>query len=614
MKDKNTQLQISDLKKLYNSPLPSNRNGALYNAFSYPTKISPESIGIFIACHTDVGATVLDPFAGSGTTGLATMLCDKPTKFMIDTAKSLGLNPKWGKRNAVLYELSTLGSFVSDVMCNPPSPDKFEKLAQKLLKDVESEVGNIYSVVDNDGNEGFIRYVIWSDVLECPKCKKESTFWDIAVTQKPLSISSAFKCPHCKHSDAISNIHRATENSWDVILNKNHVAKKRVPVKIYGRTGKKSWSRLVTKKDISHFKALLSPIELIDFPKHEINWGVLYRKGYHTGISHLHHFYTERNAIVFSRLWNKISSYPLEYQDALKFLLLSYNSSHSTLMTRVVVKKNSTDFVITGSQSGVLYISGLPIEKNILEGVRRKISTLKQAFKLVENSNSKVRVYNSSSTKIEMRDQTVDYVFTDPPFGDYIPYSEINQINEAWLGNLTNQKDEAIMNVAQKKGIDEYRQLMQSVFSEVNRVLKKNGSLSLVFHSAKAEIWQALIDSYQRSNFTVVTSSILDKLQGSFKQVISNVKVQGDPLLLLYKSETVSQKKSAIKKDYDTALIKKIISNAFLISNNLDEQTPERLFSRYINACLELGKPVLFDAGEFYSIIKHELPNPQYSM
>jgi DNA modification methylase len=280
----------------------------------------------------------------------------------------------------------------------------------------------------------------------------------------------------------------------------------------------------------------------------------------------------------------------------------------------VVVKKNSTDFVITGSQSGVLYISGLPIEKNIFEGVRRKISTLKQAFELVENSESKVQVYNSSSTKIELSEQTVDYVFTDPPFGDYIPYSEINQINEAWLGKLTNQKDEAIINVAQKKGIDEYRELMQSVFSEVNRVLKNNGTVSLVFHSAKAEIWQALIDSYQRSNFTVVTSSILDKIQSSFKQVISNVKVQGDPLLLLSKSETVSQKKSSIKKDYDSTLIKKIISNAFSISNNHDEQTPERLFSRYINACLELGKPVLFDADEFYIIIKHELPKTQYSI
>lgn len=611
---KKKQLLNADLKELYNTPLPSNRNGALYNAFSYPTKISPEAIGIFIACHTDIGATVLDPFAGSGTTGLATKLCANPTQYMIETAKKLGLNPKWGKRNAVLYELSTLGAFISNVMCNPPSSEKFEKLAQRLLKEVEKEIGNIYSVLDNDGKEGIIRYVIWSDVLVCPKCKKESTFWDVSVTQKPISILPNFKCPHCKHTDIINKIQRATENTWDVVLNKNHVAKKRVPVKIYGRSGKKTWSRLVTKEDISHFKNCLSSIELTHFPKHEINWGVLYRRGYHTGISHLHHFYTERNAIVFSRLWNKINDYPLEYQDALKLLLLSYNSSHSTLMTRVVVKKNITDFVITGSQSGVLYISNLPIEKNILEGIRRKISTLKQAFKLVESSESSVSVFNSSSTSLKMPEQSVDYVFTDPPFGDYIPYSEINQINEAWLGKLTNQIDEAIMNVAQKKGIDEYRHLMQSVFSEVNRVLKDNGSLSLVFHSAKAEIWQALIDSYQRSNFTVVTSSILDKIQSSFKQVISNVKVQGDPLLLLSKSETVSQRKSVIKKDYDSALIKTIISNAFIVSNNPDEQKPERLFSRYINACLELGKPVLFDAVEFYSIIKHELPEPQYSL
>jgi len=351
--------------------------------------------------------------------------------------------------------------------------------------------------------------------------------------------------------------------------------------------------------------------ELISFPNYEINWGVLYRKGYHTGISHLHHFYTERNAIVFSKLWNRVSNYPSVFQDALKLLLLSYNSSHSTLMTRVVVKKNSTDFVITGSQSGVLYVSNLPIEKNIFEGIKRKISTLKQAFKLVEHSESKVMVYNSSSTTIKMPDKSVSYVFTDPPFGDYIPYSEINQINEAWLGTLTNPIKEAIINVAQNKGVDEYKDLMYSVFSEVNRVLKNDGSFSLVFHSAKAEIWQALIDSYQRSNFTVVTSSILDKIQSSFKQVVSVVKVQGDPLLLLVKSDSLIQKSSVKNHDRDTALIKEIISTASVHANNLDELKPERLFSRYINACLELDKSILFDASEFYNIIKSELSKTQ---
>jgi len=82
---------MNNLKALYEHPLPANRKGSLYNSFPYPTKISPEAIAIFIACHTNVGDTVLDPFAGSGTTGLATLLCDQPTESMKIIADKMGV-------------------------------------------------------------------------------------------------------------------------------------------------------------------------------------------------------------------------------------------------------------------------------------------------------------------------------------------------------------------------------------------------------------------------------------------------------------------------------------------------------------------------------------------
>ncbi len=66
----------STLGRLYDEPLPASRTGALYTAFPYPTKISPEAIALFIAAHTKPGDTVFDGFAGSGTTGLAALLCD----------------------------------------------------------------------------------------------------------------------------------------------------------------------------------------------------------------------------------------------------------------------------------------------------------------------------------------------------------------------------------------------------------------------------------------------------------------------------------------------------------------------------------------------------------
>ena len=70
---------MSEIKKLFERPLPSARSGAFFNTFSYPTKISPESIAVYIASMTKPGDTVLDTFGGSGSTGIAALLCEHPT-------------------------------------------------------------------------------------------------------------------------------------------------------------------------------------------------------------------------------------------------------------------------------------------------------------------------------------------------------------------------------------------------------------------------------------------------------------------------------------------------------------------------------------------------------
>jgi 16S rRNA G966 N2-methylase RsmD len=609
---KKQESKLVELEKLYNTPLPSNRTGALYNAFSYPTKISPETIAIFIACHTNIGDTILDPFAGSGTTGLGAKLCEAPNPAMIAMAEKFGLKPKWGKRNVVLYELSTLGAFVADTLCNPPSSVAFENIAHRLIKEVEKELGHLYDITDDQGNPGTIRHVIWSEVLVCSNCKNEVVFWDACVQEHPVVISTAFTCPSCQHTEPTSKMKRLTMEVYDDLLQETCTVKKRVPVKIYGRTKKRTWSRTFTDQDMNDLNDKLSSFQLDNFPVYKINWGVLYRKGYHQGITHLHHFYTRRNALVFSKLWNKINNYPEELRNALKLLLLSYNSSHSTLMTRVVVKKDSPDFVITGAQSGVLYISNLPIEKNILEGIKRKIGTLKQAFQQIDNCQGTVKVVNASSTQLNLAPDTIDYVFTDPPFGDYIPYSEINQLNEAWLGNLTDPVDEVIVNVSQKKSVADYHNLMFRVLSEVSRTLKDTSFLSLVFHSAQSEIWKALIAAYQKAGLNVITSSILDKIQSSFKQTNSTVMVKGDPILMLSKSWQLMM--SVANDDLkDLGLINKLLHYALVETNDPDEQKPERLFARYINACLEAGKPVYYDARAFYQLIDNEMSKYQFS-
>lgn len=591
-------MNLKNLNVLYNKAIPSKRTGSMYNAFSYPTKISPEVIALFISCHTKPGDSILDTFGGSGTTGLAAHLCSNPTEDMIKMADNMNLEPQWGPRKAYIYELSTIGSYVADNLCNPPESELFEKEALNLLERVEKNLGWMYEAEDPQGNKGVIRHVIWNEVLICNNCYEKSPYLDVMINEDPLYIKDKFVCKKCGFSTEVSKLERDKEIYYDNLLNEELTRKKRIMSKVYGQTGQKKWSRKATEKDKFLFDKI-EHIKLKSFPIKKIVWGDLFRSGYHFGISHVHHFYTARNRCILSTLINEIDNANPKVRDALKMWILSYNASHSTLMTRVVTKKSQKDFVITGAQSGVQYISNLPVEKNMIIGLKRKIKVYSKSFDIVNNSKSEVTIINKSSTLLnELKDESINYVFTDPPFGDYIPYSELNYLNEVWLDCVTETKEEVIINRTQNKGLDEYKELMVRVFLEIERVLKDKSNVTLVFHSAKADVWNALKESFSFANFNIVTSSVLDKLQGSFKQVSSQISVKGDPLILLEKSNN-SLKSLEYKLDTKT-VIQQIVEE---LMERDEEVTNDRIFSRFINYCLESNLVVPYNANDFYKMV-----------
>ncbi|MFN7510286.1 MAG: DNA methylase, partial [Betaproteobacteria bacterium] len=311
---------------------------------------------------------------------------------------------------------------------------------------------------------------------------------------KPLAMVDSFCCKVCRKQVAVESCERATEVAMDA-FGQQQLAKKRVLARVHGRSGSKKWQRPPTDED----RALVAEIAGTELPKsapnEDIQWGELRRAGYHLGIDKLHHFYTKRNFIAIATLMELASAFPANVRDALRLLVLSYNASHSTLMTRVVLKKGQSDLVLTSSQSGVLYISGLPVEKNVLEGVRRKSKALIDSFRMLHGSRSRVVVHSTSSETMPLMPCSVDYVFTDPPFGGYIPYAELNQINELWLGRTTDRSREVIVSQSQSKGVAEYGAMMGVVFKEIARVLKPERMATVVFHSAHSEVWRVLVQA-----------------------------------------------------------------------------------------------------------------------
>jgi hypothetical protein len=129
----------------------------------------------------------------------------------------------------------------------------------------------------------------------------------------------------------------------------------------------------------------------------------------------------------------------------------------------------------------------------------------------------------------------IDYIFTDPPFGGNLMYSELNFLWESWLKVFTNNKKEAIENKIQKKGLLEYQGLMSDCFSEYYRVLKPGRWMTVEFHNSKNSVWNAIQEGLQKAGFIIADVRVLDKKQGSFKQVTSTGAVKQDLIISAYK-------------------------------------------------------------------------------
>ena len=301
--------------------------------------------------------------------------------------------------------------------------------------------------------------------------------------------------------------------------------------------------------------------------------------------------------VLFGKLWEYTDAFPERIRDALRFWLLSYNAAHATVMTRVVAKSGQRDLVLTSAQPGVLYVSGLPVEKNLILGLRRKLTTITNAFALIHGRQGHVDVRQQSSCRVDLPDDSIDYVFTDPPFGGNIPYAEVNFINEAWLGRFTDNADEVIVSRSQCKTLSDYQSLLTKALGEAHRILRKDGCATLVFHSSSADVWNALLGACTHAGFHVQRTSILDKTQASFKQTTTDGAVRGDPVLLLEKRQP--RHPPSTRGETPWTVAERLRRDAER-SRDGDEQTAQRLFSRFVAHYIARNERVPIDAPVFY--------------
>lgn len=604
---------LAEVKAPYASDVSEGKNNPIYNAHSYHTKVPHPAIMRYILHYTQPGDIVLDGFCGTGMTGVAAQMCEKPDadlKAKIEAeAEALGYKkPVWGSRHAVLGDLSPVASFIAYNYNTPVDARRFAAEAKKVLGQVEAECGWMYETRHTDGSKGKINYVVWSDVFICPDCGSEIVFWDAAVDKEKGELLDEFPCPACgaKHSKKV--LKRAMETKFDYALNKSVTMAKQIPVMIYySDKNNKRFLKTPDEEDVS----LIEKIQKIEiktwFPSERNIEGGETRRNDPVGITNAHQFFTKRNLIALSCLYSKLEK--SSSSNKLKFIF-----------TGLINRANKLDrFSVNnyfrggggwnkGTLSGTLYISSLPIETSVIEIFKTRLNAY-DAIKDYLPNNYNNLVYIDSASHLEIQSESIDYIFTDPPFGANIMYSELNFIQESWLKVKTNNKEEAIENEVQQKGILEYTTLMQKCFAEYYRVLKPGRWITVEFSNTAASVWNAIQLSLNRAGFVIANVAALDKKLGSFKAVTTPTAVKQDLVISCYKPSATFLKTFTIQDSGVNAwsfvaeqisrlpipLVKEQKTTAVV------ERSPKVLYDRLITYFLMRNLPVPLDAQDFQS-------------
>ncbi|PRR74658.1 DNA methyltransferase [Neomoorella humiferrea] len=611
------------------------KNDPIYNAHSYHTKVPHRAIMRYILHYTEPGDIVLDGFCGTGMTGVAASLCGDRK-----AVESLGYivqddgtildekgRPfsKLGARKAILIDLSPAATFIAYNYNTPVDVRAFEREARRILDEVERECGWMYRtqhVVDGKvqkdakGNPimGKINYTVWSDVFICSSCSGELVFWEVAVDKEEGKVRNEFPCPHCGADLTKRTLERATERVYDRDIGEFITRARQVPVLINYSVGNKRYEKEPDDYDLE----LIRKIEESEIPY----WYPTARmpEGYNTeqpkvshGITHVHHFYTRRNLWVLAACMSKPKSLGnLRLRNRLLFLVEQLVLGMSRL-ARYVPRHYSQ---VNQYLSGTLYIASQVVEVSpwyILNST--KIKNLTRA--LLKEYVGACTTYCSSADSTLLRDACIDYIFTDPPFGGNLMYSELNFLWEAWLRVFTNNKPEAVENKVQGKGPREYQELMEKCFAEYYRVLKPGRWMTVVFHNSQNRIWNAIQEAILRAGFVIADVRTLDKKQGTFKQVTSTTAVKQDLVISAYKPNGGLEKRFQLEAgteegvwDFVRTHLKQL--PVFVEKSGKAEVIAERqnflLYDRMVAFHVQRGVTVPMGAAEFYAGLKQRFP------
>jgi 16S rRNA G966 N2-methylase RsmD len=578
----------------YAADVSEGKNNPIYRAHSYHTKVPHPAIMRYLQHYVQEGDLILDGFQGTGMTGVA--------------AKAMQVDKKISNIRYIGSDLSPIANFISYNFNINWDLKKIKKSFDDTLKKINEELSWMYETYDeNSKSNARINYVIWSDTFLCPDCNHEDSYWNFAFDKQNESVKNEFFCPNCnsllKKEYLISNY----ITIFDRDLNKSITQIKRVPVVIeYTNKFKKRYRKSPDIEDLKKIEIINDKDFDCKYPTYEIVEGDETKRNIKIGITHSHHYYEKRALISLGYILDNFEKN--EDFSKLMFFLTSIISMRCT--KRMPYRSGGKSAGSVNNMS----IPSISQEYNVIDTIKRKYKDIEKAKISLSSKNENNIISNQSATDFNnISDNTIDYIFLDPPFGANIMYSELSSLSESWLKIRTNTKDEAIENRSQKKGKHEYQFLMSKTLNEFYRLLKPGKWMTVEFSNTSATIWNIIQNSINNSGFIIANVSGIDKKQGSFNAVNTATAVKQDLVISCYKPSSEFDIKFKQHQNSDVAVwdfveehlhhlpVHLIVGNS---TTAIIERSPKILFDRLIAFYVQKGLPVPIDAGKFQHGLK----------
>lgn len=591
-----------EVKEPYAYGIKQGKNSPIYNAHSYHTKVPHEVIMRYILHYTQPGDIVLDGFAGTGMSGVAASACKSPlgtVKEEIESDfKENGFNkPVWGGRHAVCGDLSPLCFHIDSNYNSNVSIHSLQIAVDMLLKELNDRFGHLYKTQIKIGEqtiEYHINYFVWSQIVGCKNCGTELNVHDLSFNYEENKLYDKLICPHCGTMQLRTEATSINET-------------------VYNELNGKTSSRLkyeccllnysIPKHGRKLSKCIPVPIypDYVGFiPTYTFGDGDKFSDPKRVGALSVDQLYYERTKYVLAYLYNQIHSKYSQLEKPLMFIFTSMLPK-LTRMNRYMPQHGSRALV--GPMANTLYIPPQSVENNPIDQFEYQANKVINALQQC-NSGSVVQI--CSATQSSMPANSVDYIFTDPPFGSNIMYSELNTVSESWLKVMTNNEEEAISNRTQNKGLPEYQEIMTNCFKEYNRILKPGKWMTVEFSNTSASFWNSLQYSIKSAGFIISAITDLNKERGGLHAMLGPTAVKQDLAISCYKpSENIeydikSKSEESIWNIVDDHLshVAKFIKKdgkALFIT----ERDPRIIYDRVISYYIQNGKDIPLDSNKF---------------